>query len=557
MSGYRHPAMKAFADQLVRFANHERKLQRLAAAESLLAEIDVSREYPYQYVCYRITEFRPELYPDLVLKGEDLQHDLRKLLDEVADSAPMTAVEAGEPILTVEDLTRRYSISSKTVTRWRERGLVSRRIVLDGRKRVGFLKSSLDRFVGEHTAEVDRGSRFSQLGSGEKEEILRHARELSLAPTATLAEVSRRVGEQLGRSAETIRYTIKNYDREHPESALFPDLRGPLDEPAKLAIFNSIKRGVGIEALAQKFGRTKSSVHRIANEMRARKLLAKPLDYMKHPSFELSGAEEEILGRSEPAPERKGATAKPPAGLPPYLQSLYEVPLLNRDQEQHLFRKMNFLLHKASLLRDKIDLHHVRAGELDQIETWEEGAQEIKRRIIRANLRLVVSIAKRHVGAVNNLFELISDGNISLLRAVEKFDYSRGFKFSTYASWAIMKNFARSIPQENLRRDRFVTGQDLAFDLAPDVRSVESEVEQSHQKVRSAVQRILERLEEREREVIVDRYGLSDRTRSQTLEQVGAKFGVTKERIRQIESRAIRKLKEFAREENIDLSAFG
>jgi RNA polymerase sigma factor (sigma-70 family) len=74
-------------------------------------------------------------------------------------------------------------------------------------------------------------------------------------------------------------------------------------------------------------------------------------------------------------------------------------------------------------------------------------------------LRLVVSIAKRHVGPVENFFELVSDGNMSLIRAVEKFDYARGNKFSTYASWAIMKNFARTIPDEHRHRDRFRTSQ--------------------------------------------------------------------------------------------------
>ena len=82
---------------------------------------------------------------------------------------------------------------------------------------------------------------------------------------------------------------------------------------------------------------------------------------------------------------------------------------------------------------------------------------------MRANLRLVVSIAKRHVTPDQNFFELVSDGNMSLIRAVEKFDFSRGNKFSTYASWAIMKNFARTIPGEFKHRDRFRTSQDEMF----------------------------------------------------------------------------------------------
>ena len=107
----------------------------------------------------------------------------------------------------------------------------------------------------------------------------------------------------------------------------------------------------------------------------------------------------------------------------------------------------------------------------------QEEALDVKNQIIRSNLRLVVSIAKRHVGPSNNFFELVSDGNMSLIRAVEKFDFSRGNKFSTYASWAIMKNFARTIPEENYRRDRFVTGHEEMFEAAADNRTDEHEYE--------------------------------------------------------------------------------
>ena len=93
-----------------------------------------------------------------------------------------------------------------------------------------------------------------------------------------------------------------------------------------------------------------------------------------------------------------------------------------------------------------------------------------KNQIVRANLRLVVSIAKRHVAPDQNFFELVSDGNMSLMRAVEKFDFARGNKFSTYASWAIMKNFARTIPDEHRHRDRFRTSQAEMFAATQDHR---------------------------------------------------------------------------------------
>ncbi|QDU63801.1 RNA polymerase principal sigma factor HrdA [Planctomycetes bacterium Pan216] len=553
MSRYRHPAMKQFTEQQVRFAPREQKSAQLARAEELLHEVVEGKDYPYQYVCFRVTQYRPDSYPDLVLEASDVQHDLRLFIEDLSSSANITPEEAGEAVLTVEEISQQFNISTKTVNRWRDRGLVSRRFLVDGRKRVGFLKSSVDRFVEVHADDVERGTRFSQLTDDEREQIIERARQMAQSSSATLAEVSRRIADEMARSPETVRYTIKHHDREHPEDAIFSSLRSPLDDDAKRKIYSAYRRGISIDALSTKYRRTRSSIYRIINEVRADRVVAQPIDYIYHDSFDDPEQQDVILGE-EPAPNPETRAIRPPAGLPPYLQSLYEVPLLNRDQEQHLFRKMNYLLHQAKLRRENLDPNQLKAGELDEIESLQDEAHEIKRRLVRANLRLVVSIAKRHAGLSANLFELISDGNVSLMRAVEKFDYSRGFKFSTYASWAIIKNFARTIPAENRHRDRYLTGQELAFELTPDNRADEYEVESSHKQMQSAVENILSRLDERERKVIIYRYGLDDRINPQTLEQVGSKFGVTKERIRQIEARAINKLRKYATEAKLDLA---
>ena len=88
------------------------------------------------------------------------------------------------------------------------------------------------------------------------------------------------------------------------------------------------------------------------------------------------------------------------------------MPLLTREQEAHLFRKMNYLKYKAHRLREELDPAKAKTAELDEIERLQEEALAVKNQIIRANLRLVVSIAKRHVGPSNNFFELVSDGNM-------------------------------------------------------------------------------------------------------------------------------------------------
>jgi RNA polymerase primary sigma factor/RNA polymerase sigma factor len=155
------------------------------------------------------------------------------------------------------------------------------------------------------------------------------------------------------------------------------------------------------------------------------------------------------------------------------------------------------------------------------------------------------------MGPVENFFELVSDGNVSLMRAVEKFDYARGYKFSTYASWAIMKNFARTIPDEHRYRDRFRTSQSEMFISAEDDRSDQIEQETSQSRRQWQVEKILGRLDEREQKIIARRFGLQQ-GEERTLKEIGAELGVTKERIRQLEARALSKLRKAAEEEKID-----
>lgn len=552
-NAYSHPALKQLKEQQARFAPRERRLEQIDRAELLLTEIDPERRYPYEYLCFRITGFRPDGSPALVLDGKDVHHDLRLFVEDLSGTVGQPAELAPEPVLTVDAVSRRFNVSTRTVARWRGQGLVARRFLIDGRTKVGFLESSLTRFVEGHKDQVDRGTKFRQLSDGEREEIIRRARRMAEVGNAGLVEISRRIARKLGRSTETVRTTLKTYDRDHPDRAIFRPTPGPLDGDQKGEIYKLFRRGVSVEVLARQFGRTRSSIYRVVNEMRARKLQALKLEFMTHPSFDDPALRDEILGPvPEPADGRGPRRTKAPKGLPPYLASLYEVPLLAREQEAHLFRKMNYLKFLANRLRDHVDPARAKTADLDEIERLQEEALAVKNQIIRSNLRLVVSIAKRHVGPSNNFFELVSDGNMSLIRAVEKFDYARGNKFSTYASWAIMKNFARTIPEENFRRDRFVTGHEEMFEAAADNRTDEHEYESALKRMQEAVKGMLGRLDDRERRIIVSRYGLNGAS-EQTLEQLGKELGITKERVRQIESRAQDKLRRFAGEEKLDL----
>src|SRR4051794_27901138 len=243
------------------------------------------------------------------------------------------------------------------------------------------------------------------------------------------------------------------------------------------------------------FERSRAHQDSPAEAMRARRLLGTELRYIADPSFDDPGAHEAIVAPM-PAPAADQATrpTKAPAGLTGYLADLYETgPLLSRAQEAHLFRKLNYLKYCAGRLRDRIDPDRPRTADLDEFERLLAEALAIKTQIIRANLRLVVSIARRHLGPRDDLFERISDGNYALLRAVDRFDYSRDNKFSTYVTWTIRNQFARGIRDNNPRR-RFLLGREEVFEVAADPRADELELSHVQEQRREAVARLLDRL---------------------------------------------------------------
>ena len=311
--------------------------------------------------------------------------------------------------------------------------------------------------------------------------------------------------------------------------------------------------GETLVQLAEHFHSSKGRISRILAQHRLKQVQELELDYIPNEHFfHTSTAEERlILG---PAPENRLAAKKVPrpTGLPPYLASMYETPLLTREQEQHLFRKMNYLKHKASELRKRLDDRRHSMTAMELILKYARESDSIKNDIVRANLRLVVSIAKRYAGGPAHLFELISDGNMSLIRAVEKFDFARGFRFSTYATWAIMKNFARTIPTELKQRSRFLTGGEERLLAIEDLRPNAARRESAQSERQLEVSRILDHLDERERQIIQHRYGLDRNRNPMTLKEVGRVMGVTKERIRQLEARAIAKLREAVGEERVE-----
>ena len=451
---------------------------------------------------------------------------------------------ASDNVLTIEDLADRFNVSTKTISRWREHGLVAERHLVGGRRRVGFLASAVERFIRDNPLRIERGSRFSQLSQDEHDRVIGWSRRLALAG-ACPADVHRRIASRLNRSLETIRYTIKRHDLEHPSEAVFPVADGRLRPESCERIYRHYQSGETVESIAKRYHRSKASIYRVILSQRAEHIMQLPLECMPNALFSRKSAER-VVDQPFPGLNEPAKKVRRPSGLPAYLASLYEVPLLTREQEVWLFRKFNYLKFRATTLRAELDADRPNARLMDQIDRLYGEIVEIKNRIVRANLRLVVSIAKRRVSPGDSFFDLVSDGNMSLIRAVEKFDYARGNKFSTYASWAIMKNYARTIPDEHRRRDRFRAADMELLQMATDRRTDEFQQRLADNDRLQQVGQFLNRLDTREQTIIIRRYGLNHQHEPQTLKEVGSALGVTKERVRQIEAKAMEKLRDAA-----------
>lgn len=304
---------------------------------------------------------------------------------------------------------------------------------------------------------------------------------------------------------------------------------------------------------AGKSGTPRSSVARSKAQFsdptlpaRAEKLLRREIAFIHNRAFSRMDVEKAKAEFHSMSPNGAGRTRQAPADVPAYFQELYATPLLTADEEKALFRLMNLFKFRANSLRSEINPEAPASNLVSEAEGWIALAGQVRDRIIRANLRLVVSIARRFANDLCSFDDLVSDGNVALLNAVEKFDYGRGFRFSTYATHAVQRDFFRIIRKRRNESARCTLGISEMLANSPDDSdpvSVETDKLRQASQVRELMS---QQLSEREQLVVALRFGLQPGSEPATLQVVADALQVSKERVRQIELKAIEKMQRGA-----------
>ena len=278
------------------------------------------------------------------------------------------------------------------------------------------------------------------------------------------------------------------------------------------------------------------------------RFFARLIDYI--PCREFLKKDAAALATTPPADaavplDRDAADRASAKGLSPYLASLYQTRLLTKNEEQYYFRRMNWLKFRAATARGRLDKKRATRRQIEEIEGWLAESETVKSIIITSNLRLVVSIAKKFIDPSNSFEELVSDGNVALMRAVEKFNFALGNRFSTYATYAIQRHFFRMSHKGRQQRNRFVSSDESLKDRAEETPSAEYCSAEQIGVLKEVFSSFLGDLEPRERQIVVARFGFDGKP-PRTFRELGSAMGVCKERIRQIQTRALDKLRDMA-----------
>jgi RNA polymerase primary sigma factor/RNA polymerase sigma factor len=524
---------------------------QLFRVEKLIQSLEPGKNYAFSRIYYAITKYSKKQDPehaDVFFETGVLRPDLRLLLAELASRHVTPVGEIPEQILQLAEVEKRFSISSRTLYRWRKRGLFARKYIFEDKsRRLGVLSSTLDHFVENNEDLVASAQTFSRISETDKDDIIRRSREFVLSRGWNLTRISAHLANEFTRSREAIRYTLRAHDENNPDTPIFGRSKRALSDEERRSICGEYLSERAIDELLRQYDSSRNGVYGVIKDIKSGDIALDVPEYVYNPIFDREDAESVIFYNLDKTPAKPDVRRLPgeKAENRACYKDLYKLPILTREEETDLFRRYNFSKYMIAKLKGSIASSTNGKKVLKKISRYEAIALATRNHIVEANLRLVISIARQNMRWDLPLEYLVSEGNMTLLRAVEKFDYSLGNRLNTYVTWAIVKDYAKHRSREWQKRQRYRAVDPGILDFMHQCDGTEEpESVLINAETEEMLAYMIRNLGEREAFVVRAHYGID--CRKQSLKEIGETFGVTKERVRQIKEHAIRKMRNEA-----------
>ncbi|MFW6456770.1 MAG: hypothetical protein ACOC0A_00600 [Planctomycetota bacterium] len=421
MPEYDNKSIKDLAKQLLLNPAPVRR-KHADRIEAFLLDLDTERAYASEFVYYRITGFRPSELPVDSIDGQQLYGDLQKMLEEVSSSCPIPVEEVPEAVYSVENVASKYGVSERTVYRWRDKGLITRKYRFPhGRERMGVRDEALNRFISDNEALVDQSRKFTVLSEDEKKRIISRYQKMQSGRDLSATALAKKVAEEVDRAPETIRRVIS----ESPDQleANGRSQKRSLSLNDKKQIYRQYSDGESVQHLAQHYDRSRQSIYRIINQERARELIRKVslLPDDRAPEIDTVGNRSRMF-------ETDGDAAS----------------------DEDLVRLYHYLKDRVREMADELDpARYVSSASLDALGSRLAVIQKVRRKLLMQSLPTIFETAQQHRGPEVGLADLVDEGCVWVVLSIEQFNHRKPGKFVRFVRLELMKHFARTIPSTN------------------------------------------------------------------------------------------------------------
>lgn len=523
------------ARQLI-YAPAETRAKQMDAAESLAAELEMDQLYPEDFVIYRITGYKPQIENPALLVGEALAGDLVNFVQLLSDGLEVPPDYRSRCALEMHEVATRLNVSSKTLLRYRKQGLICHYVTFSpDDKRLACFEDSLARFVSGHQSRVEKAHSYNRIDETGVQKMIDEARSLRLERQMSLNEAALEIARRHHRAHETVRMLLRKHDRRSDEP-IFTD-RGPLTEREGRVLHRAWRWGIPVSQMAERYGRTVTTIHRVINRRRGALLQSLDLHAIKLPTFDRDDAAEVILAVKHVSEELNRLLPQRDA-----LQLLEAAkkPRRQPDAEIALLAAYNFLKRRAAL-GIKSFREWPGSTELDAVETDLRWASRIKCRLVSMGLPTAIARIEQHLHrplieqSTDRIIAAIDTAATIVSRAIETIDPAKGqlARIVAYASDRALAQEQQLIHLPGRATARHTAGSivinDPFADLSPWDRFIEP---------RQELQTLVDRLtDDRVRVLLRMRYGF-DGTHPRTIRELSQHDDTTPITVARMISRA-------------------